>query len=160
MKKALLFLCFVLLFFTATIGRYQPVSLDLVQPTTMEVEVKGEVKNPGIYTIQWKGKVKDAIACAGGLTEEADCSNLSMVRVCNPDEVIVIGKKQKESKPKISINTASQEQLMELTGIGEAISQRIIEYREKTPFQSLEDLMQVKGIGEKMFAKIKDQITL
>lgn len=61
---------------------------------------------------------------------------------------------------KISLNNGSKEELMTLTGIGEAKALDIIAYREKTPFQSIEDIKNVKGIGDSMFAKIKDQITL
>jgi len=62
---------------------------------------------------------------------------------------------------KVNINTANQEQLMSLKGIGESYAQRIIEYREKNgPFQSPEDLLKVKGIGEKTFEAIKDNIVI
>lgn len=69
------------------------------------------------------------------------------------------GKPESEQK-KISLNKASKEELMSLTGIGEAKANDIISYREQQPFILLEDIMKVKGIGEAMFAKIKDKITL
>ncbi len=61
---------------------------------------------------------------------------------------------------KISINKASKEELMTLSGIGEAKAKDIISYRESQPFESIEDIMNVKGIGESVFAKIKDQIII
>ena len=72
--------------------------------------------------------------------------------------VIVVPKKT--DKKKISINTASIEELDTLEGIGPAIAQRIIDYRDKKPFMTLEELKEVKGIGDKLFAKIKDNISL
>ena len=160
MKKTLLFFCTIFLIFISTIGRYYPVSLDLAQPTTMEVEIKGEVKKPGIYTVKWNASVKDLLNAAGGQTEQADLSAVSLVRTCNPNDVIVIPEKQKEEFKKISINTASLEQLVTLPGIGPSMAERIIEYRNEHIFQTIEDLMNVKGIGPKSFEKIKDRICL
>lgn len=59
---------------------------------------------------------------------------------------------------KININTAAAEELDRLKGIGEKTAEAIIEYREETPFESIEDIMNVKGIGEKKFADIKNDI--
>jgi len=63
-------------------------------------------------------------------------------------------------KGKININTASKKELTTLKGIGDKIADRIIEYREKHPFKKIEDLMDVKGIGQKVFDKNKDLITV
>ncbi len=61
---------------------------------------------------------------------------------------------------KVNINTASKEVLMTLKGVGEALADRIIEYREKTPFKAPEDIMNVKGVGQKVFENNKDRITV
>ena len=67
--------------------------------------------------------------------------------------------KQKLAFP-ININTANEKELDALPGIGPAIAGRIVEYRSSQPFTKIEDIMQVKGIGEKKFAKIKELITV
>ncbi len=59
---------------------------------------------------------------------------------------------------KVNINTDGKEQLMTLTNIGDVVADRIIEYRKANPFTSPEDLMKVKGVGEKTFEKNKDRI--
>lgn len=59
---------------------------------------------------------------------------------------------------KININTASQSELIELNGVGEVTAKAIIQYRENKKFESIEEIMEVKGIGEKKFEKIKDEI--
>ena len=67
--------------------------------------------------------------------------------------------KQKLAFP-ININTANEKELDALPGIGPAIARRIVEYRSSQPFMKIEDIMQVKGIGEKKFAKIKELISI
>ncbi len=160
MKKALLFFSLILVLFYSSMNRFQPISLELVQPTTKTVEIKGEIKNPGIYTVKKESTVQDVITQAGGLTAEANTDTISLVRNIEDKEVIVIGKMDEVQIKYISINAATQEELESLPGIGPSIANRIIEYRQENPFQSLEDLMKVKGIGEKMFMKIKDRICL
>ncbi|GEM_PF-1804812 len=61
---------------------------------------------------------------------------------------------------KVNINTATPDQLVKLPGIGKVLAQRIVEYRAKTPFKTIEEMKNVKGIGDKEFAKIKDLITV
>ena len=61
---------------------------------------------------------------------------------------------------KIDLNTATKVELVELTGIGEVIAQRIIEYRDQHPFKTIDELQEVKGIGEITFGKIKNQLTV
>lgn len=160
MKQTLLFFMLIVFFISAYFGRYQPVSLDLVSPTTKQVEIKGSVKKPGIYTVKWDGTIKDVIEKAGGLTESADTSAISMVKEVENKDVIVIPEKGAETIQKVSINSASVEELDTLPGVGPAIAERIVAYRSTKSFSSIEEIMEVKGIGEKMFAKIKDQITL
>ncbi|HEU4403020.1 MAG TPA: helix-hairpin-helix domain-containing protein [Candidatus Polarisedimenticolia bacterium] len=61
----------------------------------------------------------------------------------------------------VNINSAGLDELMSLPGIGKAYAERIIEYREKNgPFKKLEDLLNVRGIGEKTFQKLKPRLTL
>jgi competence protein ComEA len=64
------------------------------------------------------------------------------------------------SKGKININTASQKELVTLNGVGEKIAERIIEYRKDHPFKTIEELMNVKGIGQKLFEKNRDLISV
>jgi len=67
----------------------------------------------------------------------------------------------KDSDGRININTASQSELMDLTGIGKVTAERIIDYRSKNgPFAKIDDLMKVSGIGQKKYDAIKDKITV
>jgi len=66
-----------------------------------------------------------------------------------------------EEMSKVNLNTATKAELLTLNGIGESYADRIIEYRKNNgPFQSPEEIMQVKGIGEKIYQKIKDRIVV
>ena len=142
--------------------------------------------NPGCYEVDSDKRVKDVIELAGGLTPEASTDGINLSAKLYDEMVIVIDKKEEvqivetdkrvvtttkktESKEsstpvsngKISINKASAKELTSLPGIGDAKAKSIVEYRTKNgPFQSIEDIKKVKGIGDSIFAKIKDNITL
>ena len=64
------------------------------------------------------------------------------------------------SQEKININTASVEQLTQLNGIGPAVAQKIVEYRQEKKFSSIDELTNVKGVGEKTLEKFRDQLTV
>ncbi len=123
-----------------------------------QVEVKGEVVHPGVYEVAWDADVETILQQAGGVKESADLSGVQLAHIAANESVIVIPKRSEQKK--ISINSATLEELDTLNGIGEAIAQRIIDYRNEHPFSSLEELKEVKGIGDKLYEKIKDQITL
>lgn len=139
------------------------------------VDVKGAVKNPGVYESTKDKRVKDIIDEAGGLLEDADTSNINLSEKLK-DQMVVYVLKNGE-KPKqimnssnssnssngegevININTATKEQLMKISGIGKTKAEAIIEYREKNgDFKNKEDITKVKGIGKSTFEKIKDKI--
>ncbi|SJT97884.1 ComE operon protein 1 [Clostridioides difficile] len=138
------------------------------------VEIKGEVKKPDVYELNDESIVKDVIEIAGGLTEEADISNINRAQKLKNHELIYIHNKSEvkdnvsyaqntvttsNNSGKININCAQLEELKNLNGIGEAKAKRIIEYRENIgAFNSVEDIKNIDGIGEKSFEKLKDQI--
>lgn len=141
------------------------------------VEIKGEVKKPDVYILNENAIIKDLIEAAGGLTENADLTNINrakklqnhdLIYIANKNEAIkgsqIIGsssssKDTGNSDKKININTANLEELKTINGVGDAKAKSIIEYREKNGgFKSIDDIKNVTGITEKMFEKIKEQI--
>ncbi|WP_053083671.1 helix-hairpin-helix domain-containing protein [Rubeoparvulum massiliense] len=150
-----------------------------VAPILYIIDVKGAVKRPGVYTVTQDGRVMDAITTAGGLLDEATTRHVNLAAPLQDGMVIYIpfhgeegvdsvllwnqagqSSLTGESKELININTASKEELMRLPGIGESKAQTIIQYREEHGrFQSVDDLLQVSGIGAKTLAKFRDQIT-
>lgn len=136
--------------------------LDLVYDIV--VEIKGEIKYPGIYTLPKDTRVQDLIVVAGGLTNDADDSALNKAQKLVDGMVVIVPRKtSNEQTPqnKVNINTAGIEELCTLSGIGEATAQKIIDYRLiNGNFSSIEEIKNVSGIGESLFNKIKDNITI
>lgn len=158
MKRTLLFFCALIFFVFTCFNRYTPITLQEAKPTLMQVEIKGAVKNPGVYTLKFQDTILSLINASGGLLENGDDSSLSYTQMLKDKDVIVIP--EKKEQPKISINSATQEELQTLSGIGPSIASRIIEYRKNNTFQTLEQIKEVKGIGDGLFNKIKDAICL
>lgn len=151
------------------------------------VHITGEVKHKGIIYLEEGQRIKDAIEKAGGATKNAnlDAVNLAYVLedgqkiyIPNKNEknqtkayittdsgqnVIVEGnnKTSKSAGDKVNINTANQTELETLPGIGPSIAQGIVEYRETNgKFNKIEDIQNVKGIGDAKYSNIKDKISI
>lgn len=175
--------------------------LSLVSTTTISssikeknyIDIKGSVKNPGVYEFEENDRVIDAIEKAGGLKKNANTNNINLSKkltsemviyvysnseikngnnalTCNTvcdTEVIEINNcveksnNNSETVDLININTATLEELQTLTGIGESKAKNIIEYRNTNgSFKSIEDIKNISGIGDSLFEKIKDKITI
>lgn len=144
------------------------------------VDVRGAVNKPGVYTLTVGSRVQDALASAGDVLSNADTRSLNLARKLNDGEQIhvpLVGEAtpvpptaaSKSSAPraptppldKININTATLEQLDALPGIGPSIAQRIIDYRTQNgDFKKIDDLKNVRGIGDALFDQIKNLVTL
>lgn len=143
------------------------------QETVIFVDIKGAVKNPGVYQMKVGDRVKDALDAAGGLTEEADSQKVNLAKRLEDQMVIVVPKvgeeaeeipagetrKEATKEGKVNINTATVEELKTLKGVGEKKAEAIIEYRKKNgSFKTKEDLMKVRGIGKKLFDSFQERI--
>ncbi|MCR5277961.1 MAG: helix-hairpin-helix domain-containing protein [Lachnospiraceae bacterium] len=150
------------------------------------VAVMGEVNDPGIYVFEGDTRLFEAINAAGGATDTADLSGIDLVKTISKDATVVIPKVREEENVKpagiasefaltdsgtgaksgssgglVNLNTASRDELTTLRGVGGTRADAIIEYREAFGgFNKIEDLMNVSGIGEATFAKLKDYITV
>ena len=127
------------------------------------VHVCGEIQNPGVYELGVGSRVYEAIEAAGGLTEDAATEGINQAKLLEDGQQLLIPSIHQMEVPvddgKININQASKEELMTLSGIGEAKADAIIRYREAHGgFQSPEELMEIEGIKEGVFQKVKDQI--
>lgn len=123
------------------------------------VYVEGGVVNPGVYLLREGDRVVDAIEAAGGFIPDADRGAVNLAATLRDGEQIHIYKIG-DVPQKVNINTADVWLLEALEGIGPILAQRIVDYRsENGPFQRIEDLKKVNGIGSKIFEQIKDKIT-
>ena len=142
------------------------------------VDIKGAVQKPGVYQLPKDARVKDALAQAGGATKEADLRQLNLASKLQDEMAVYIPAAGEEippsspvssisssgtsnDQPLVNINTANTDELQTLNGIGPSKASAIVSYREENGlFQTVEDLGQVSGIGEKSLEKIKAQITV
>lgn len=141
----------------------QPKIIDYELPSfeteEITVEVKGEVSEPGIIELPAYSTVSDLLEVIE-LTDEADMDNVNLTTVLKNHDVIVIPA-EREGVLSVSINTAGLDELVLIPGIGKTTAQNIIDYRDSNGlFQSVDDLLRVKGIGVKTLEKIREYITL
>lgn len=148
-------------------------------PAPVWVDVGGAVQAPGVYQLPPGSRVQDALSAAGGVTADADLRSVSVVRLLDDGEklyvpatgemVNVTGDMNRsraaavpiDQRAGIDINTATLEEFETLPGIGPKTAQAILDYRQANGgFKSVEDLLNVKGIGEGTLAKIRDWVTV
>ena len=139
--------------------------------TVIFVHVCGEVLNPGVYELPEGSRIVDAVKAAGGLSEEASEESVNLAEVVTDGmQVVIPNRAEAEAAAKqmaesaaglVNLNTATKAQLMELPGIGESKAEDIIHYRETVGgFRTIEEIMQVPGIKDAGFRKIKDRIAV
>lgn len=153
----------------------------------IQVYICGQVRTPGVYTLEEGSRICDVVQKAGGLKEEAADTYLNQAqRLEDGQKIYVPSKEEAEelgdpvsdlsgtvagtsgtnsesgaTQGKVSINRADKAELMTLSGIGETKAEAILSYREANQgFKSLEELKQVEGIKDGTFQKIKDRICL
>ncbi|WP_404404000.1 helix-hairpin-helix domain-containing protein [Jeotgalibacillus malaysiensis] len=131
------------------------------------VDVKGEVKHEGVYEMKIGDRVIDLIQKAGGELPEADMAAVNMAQKLQDEMVIMVPAISSEltgnqpvQSDTININNATQSELETIPGIGPAKASAIIQYREEHgQFKSIEEIMNISGIGEKTFEKLKESIS-
>jgi len=133
------------------------------------VHVLGAVEKPGLYVLDLDSRLVDAVAAAGGTTDDADLAAINLARVLQDGEQIVVpvlGASAVDESggvapadDRIDLNTADQAALETLPRIGPALAERILAWREENGrFQSVDDLLAVPGIGEKLLEGIRDAV--
>ena len=135
------------------------------------VYVCGAVNNPGVVELPADSRLADAVKKCGGLNAAAAADKTNLSQKLHDEMQIIIpaqnnltladNKKNESASDKISINTADSTTLIKLPGIGPALAQRIIDYRQKTgSFKTVDELQKVRGIGTTKFTALKDKVCL
>ena len=159
-----------------------PTPAPTASPAEIVVDVAGWVRHPGVFRFHQGDRVIDAIHRAGGARRKADLQSINLAALLTDGEQIIVGRggasgsspsssgvtsgtgstgSGGEAGQLVNLNTATLDELETLPGIGEVLGQRIIDYREQHgPFGTIEDLMNVSGIGDKRFADLKPHITV
>lgn len=157
---------------------------EMLSDETLYIHVCGAVCRPGVYEMEPGDRVYEAVRKAGGFTEEADEDYVNQAQKLMDGAKLVIPTKEESSRlageqeisaglvgdvpgeaaetvgdGRININTASESELCQIPGVGATRAAAIISYREKSgAFRKIEDIMNVSGIKEGTFEKIKDSI--
>ncbi len=134
-------------------------------PQTAFVHICGEVVYPGVYEVAADARVCDVLLLAGGFTDEAEADSVNMAQYVFDGMQVVIPSENSQiaemgtSSGKINLNTATKEELCTLPGIGESRAEDIIAYRTTHGgFSTIEEIMQVSGIKNAVYSRIKDLI--
>ncbi|MFV0320158.1 MAG: ComEA family DNA-binding protein [Microbacterium sp.] len=139
-----------------------------VEPSPVYVHVSGAVRLPGLYRLHDGARVVDAVAAAGGLADDAVPSGVNLARPVSDGEQLVVPR-EGEAGPdaagpaddRVNLNSASMAELETLPRIGPALAQRIIDWRDANGrFTSVEDLLAVPGIGEKMMSALQPLVRI
>ena len=148
------------------------------------VDLKGAVKNPGVYELRAGARVHEAIQKAGGLTADAEAKSINQAQKLTDEAVIYVAKIGEEGadvtqtgqhqagasdsagssggkSDKVNLNTATEAELQTISGIGQKRASDIIAYRESAGrFKSVDELKKVSGIGDKTLEKLKEYVTV
>lgn len=158
----------------------EQIKIENTNKKTITVFISGEVKNPGVVAIDAEKRLSDAVNELGGTTENADLNKVNLAMKLKDESHYIIPKigDNLESHNKetfenniendlnnknnlININTASIQELDALPGVGEATANKIVNYREeKGKFNSIEEIKNVNGIGDKKYEELKTLISI
>jgi competence protein ComEA len=145
-------------------------STDAAAPASVFVHVSGSVVAPGLYVLDEGARVIDAVAAAGGFAAGADETAVNLARPLSDGEQLLVpmigaaveaGAAASPGDGRVNLNTADVAELDTLPRIGPAMAERIIQWREANGrFTSVEDLLAVPGIGDKMLETLRDLVTV
>ena len=161
----------------------EPQTSSSAESEFLTVDVKGAVKNPGIYQLKKISRINDAIQKAGGLTTDADSKSINLAQKLTDEAVVYVatvgenaasvasntgqsstlGTSEVASQKgnKVNLNTANLSELQTVSGIGQKRAQDILDYREANgKFNSVDDLKNVSGVGAKTLEKLKEYVTV
>lgn len=143
-------------------------------PGPLRVYVCGAVESPAVYALPPGSLVEDAVAAAGGPTPDADLDRINLAQELVDQQQVAVPRAGDVADPApapeepptpqarpVNLNTATAAQLEALPQIGPATAQDIVDYRETYgPFETVEEILEIPGIGPSTFEQIRDLITV
>jgi competence protein ComEA len=130
---------------------------------TVTVHISGAVTRPGLVTLSAEARVADAIVAAGGATSDAQLGNLNLAAPVGDGARLLVPTADPEGDEGadgvVRVNSARADDLEQLPGVGPVLAERIVAFREDNgPFEVIEDLLAVPGIGEAKLAMLRDGV--
>lgn len=165
---------------TVTEKNLEETTVESPEVIQIVVDVKGAVKNEGLYELDASARVHDAIQAAGGFSEQADKKSVNLAQKLNDEAVVYVASQGEnvsviqaatsnsatestrgDATKKINLNTATVADLTTISGIGEKRANDILAYRDSNGgFSSVDDLNNVSGIGDKTLENIRPYVTV
>ncbi len=133
--------------------------------TTLWIHIVGAVSHPGVYGVETGSRLYEVVASAGGFTKKADQTSVNLARQVTDGEQIRVSTRGADSQNSaagalLSLNGSSAATLETLPGVGPKLAARIVDYRKSNSgFKTVADLRKVGGIGDKLFAQLKDLVS-
>ncbi|MBC8744970.1 helix-hairpin-helix domain-containing protein [Lactobacillus sp. Marseille-P7033] len=147
--------------------------------SSVAIDIKGAVKRPGVYQLKAEDRINEALSIAGGPLPNADLRQVNLAKQLTDQQMIYIPVRgetiqgpvetgtssvdgdQAANSSMVNLNTATKEQLCQITGIGDKKADLILQYRqEHGQFKNVEELKEINGFGDKTVAKLKDHLSV
>lgn len=147
----------------ASEGQAETASTSITQ-SAIYVDIVGEVVQPGVYPVEIDTRLFEVVSAAGGFTRRADQKSVNLARLVSDGEQILVlsigdDSKEQNTNKLLSLNAATALELENLPGVGPKLAARIIDWRTANGgFSKVDQLLSVGGIGDKLFAGIRNMV--
>jgi competence protein ComEA len=147
----------------ASEGQAETASTSITQ-SAIYVDIVGEVVQPGVYPVEIDTRLFEVVSAAGGFTKRADQKSVNLARLVSDGEQILVlsigdDSKEQNTNKLLSLNAATALELENLPGVGPKLAARIIDWRTANGgFSKIDQLLSVGGIGDKLFAGIRNMV--
>ncbi len=128
-------------------------------PRIIKAYITGEVLNPGVYELDENSRLEDLIEISGGLSSEANITNINLAMIIKDGDKVVIPKISENPSEKVKdLNSMTIEDFMLINSIGEVTAKKIVDYRNKVGYLTVDNLIEIEGIGEQKVLIIRNYL--
>ena len=132
---------------------------EIILPRTIKAYITGEVINPGVYELDGNSRLEDLIEISGGLSSEANITNINLAMIIKDGDKVVIPKTSENPSEKVKdLNSMTIEDFMLINSIGEVTAKKIVDYRDKVGYLTVDNLIEIEGIGEQKVLIIRSYL--